>query len=371
VKLPNFLESTILNELRTRMRADRLGDLRLVVDPNRLTEAELQLLVSGGLDVNSLDDVRVLPDGTLAFKDSRVILYIRDVSNYRSSHRQNVTDLPRFHFANCSTLQQMRSEHRFERYVVAARKDGLFEVNLIDNNAVTRSSPERLRVCQNCLGQIAFGGFTMNLPRAERIERVSAFHLEHFFKQYPRSLFIETPENRSDSSPLNVYPDNFEALSVRVRNERGWRCEGDGCGVVLADTHLRKYLHVHHKNGQKHDSREDNLELRCLYCHAAEPRHSHMRDLAEFDAFTSIRARLLQQRQPVRVRQHEYPQPTAERFSKETFFAFVREQRLDYEDYRQKQGALWVTIPSGKEHLVDVLRNWGFTFKEGRGWWRK
>lgn len=301
MKLPNFLESSLLNDLRNKMRADRLGDISLTVDPNRLTEAELDRLVHGGLDVSSIDDVRVLPDGTLAYKDSRVLVYIRDVAIYKKYKGNGVWNLPRFHFANCETLQKMRQEKRFERYVVAARKDGLFEVNLIENEKNVRSSTERLRVCQNCLSALSYEGFSREMPSREREARVSAFRLDKFFSAYPRALLMGRPEQMSNFAPLNVYPDDFPELAAKIKAARGWRCEALGCGVVLSAPELRKYLHLHHVNGQKYDSRPENLSLRCISCHSDEPRHAHVKAMPDYLEFQRIRPRLLDEVRSIRA----------------------------------------------------------------------
>jgi hypothetical protein len=365
MKLPNFLDWAELNALRLRMGALELGDVRLTPDPNRLTEAELERLVHGGLDVSG-NDVRVLPDGTLAYKDSRVLVYIRDVSSYKQARDDG---LPRFHLANCDTLQQMRRDNRYERYVVAARQDGLFEVNFIEQGRAVRSSPERLRVCQNCLGMLAFDGFRRDMSKAARERKVAQFRLEDFFKKYPRALFLQTPANRSDSGPLNVYPADFEELSKRIKDERGWRCEGSGCGVVLSDRSLRRYLHLHHANGLKYDSRPENLILLCLVCHAEEPLHSHMKRLPEYEAFRRIRERLMGV-VPRRSTSGAVPTSAHEVFSEQALQTLADEHGLVIRDFRAKKGALWVELAADQAHLTSRLKAWGFKHKEGRGWWR-
>lgn len=367
MKLPDFLEHGGLNGLRREMGANRLGDLTLVADPNRLTEDELYMLTHGGIDLKSLDDLRRLPDGTLALKDSRVLLYIRDVSIYQNGAYGGVKKLPKYHLASCATLRQMQSEGRFSKYVVAARQDGYFEVNIIEGNQAVRSSAEPLNVCQNCLDHISFNDFSMTQSQAERHRRVAAFVLTDFFKQYPRALVSQKSNDRSDSAPLNVYPEDFEALSAKVRNERGWRCEK--CSLVLSDPALRKYLHVHHKNGQKFDSRPENLELLCLWCHAKEPHHAHMRVLAEYAEFERIRSRMLQRDNETdsarRTRSETEPA------SVDPFVRFAIEHRLPYHDFRDRRGALWISVPPGHQLIIRQLEQWGFNYKNGRGWWHK
>ena len=102
MKLPDFFNFEPLNLIKEKMGVPRnvYGVLTVLIDPGRLTEEELKKLTSSdGIDI-SPDELSILPDGTLAYKNSRVLLYIRDMERYE----------PRFHLANCSTLQEMRTK---------------------------------------------------------------------------------------------------------------------------------------------------------------------------------------------------------------------------------------------------------------------
>jgi cytochrome c553 len=371
MKLPDFLDWSSLNGLRSRMGATQLGNLRLTVDPNRLTEAELERLVHGGLDVSSIDDVRVLQDGTLAYKDSRVLVYIRDVAQYKVLKGEGVRGLPRFHLANCDTLQMMRAEKRYERYVVAARQDGFFEVNFIENDKPKRSSAERLRVCQNCLGTLAFDGFRRDMTREQRESRVTAFRLEAFFSAYPRALFLQTPAHQSDSAPLNVYPDDFAELSRRTKVARGWRCESPGCHVDLSAAGHQRFLHLHHVNGQKYDSRPENLVLLCIGCHGDEPMHSHMKAMPEYREFQALKHSLPRAESGLKaVAEPRKEYQVAAKYSDAAVQALARKAGLELDDFRGKNGALWIRNCQPGSIVENQLREWGFRYKEGRGWWR-
>src|SRR5262245_43017701 len=116
MKLPNFYNFEPLNRLRQRMgiAASTFGDLTVLVDAGRLTAFELEKLTSlDGLDI-SIEDLRFLEDGTLAYKDSRVLLYIRDVTVYPGRQTE-----PRYQLAKCATLIEMQKKKKFAtRYVV-------------------------------------------------------------------------------------------------------------------------------------------------------------------------------------------------------------------------------------------------------------
>ena len=269
MKLPDFYIFEPLNVVKKKMGVARdvHGDLQVKVEAGRLTELELEKLTSTrGLDV-FLGEVTVPDDGTLAYKDSRVLLYIRDVTAYGTRDMQ-----PRYHVANCSTLRQMRQNDRFDRYVIAARSDGHFELNIVDGNR-KRSMVLALAVCQNCLDHLHFGGFHMRLPKRERINHVKAFSLGEFFVKYPRSLHESRPKYRSDNAPDNTYSADFDDISRRVRTSVGWRCSQ--CGIDLSAPEHRKWLHVHHKNALRHDNCVQNLKVVCFGCHAEQTGHTH------------------------------------------------------------------------------------------------
>src|SRR6185437_6474991 len=107
-----------------------------------------------------LDEVRVLEDGTLAYKNQRVVLYIRDVKQYRRSQPTDA-DLPRFHVADCDKLKEMRSNNRYERYVVATRDTGVFTINFKPQGAQRFiKSDKQLCVCQLCLRRLDWDNFS-------------------------------------------------------------------------------------------------------------------------------------------------------------------------------------------------------------------
>jgi hypothetical protein len=279
MKLPDFLQFEPLNNLRRIMGAG-LGTFVPVTNPNVLTIEEIGQLAGEGIEI-PLKDVRVLDDGTLAYKNSRVILYIRDVNQYSRSSMKTA-DLPKFHVSDCKKLQDMRSHQRFGRYVVATRDDGNFKLNVMASGSA-KPAPriEKLNICQFCLGKIRWNGFQHSLPWDARNQIVKSFTLKEFFERYGKTLIIKEPVHSADTAPLNVYSDDFEAIGERVKRDRNYHC--DECRINLR--HHPRFLHTHHKNGEKSDNRPENLGALCIRCHAKEWGHGHMKSLPEYQEF--------------------------------------------------------------------------------------
>lgn len=273
MKLPDFTNDPKLNALRRSMGASAPGGFSPTYRPNALTQEELDQLAGGGIEV-LFDEITKLDDGTLGYKNRRVLVYIRDVPIYGSDFT-----LPRFHIAFCRTLEEMRGAHRFERYVVATRDDGQFWIHKISNGRRRDGTWERLNVCQNCLNALNFDAFSYSLPRSRRHQIVSEFEISRFFERYSKSLHLREPTHDYITAPINDYTDDFEQVSRRIKAARGYRCEN--CRL----TPENRFLHVHHINGQKNDNSDNNLRVLCMGCHAAMPHHGHMKRMPGFAEF--------------------------------------------------------------------------------------
>ncbi len=176
MQLPNFLDDAALNELRSEMGTKELGTFRLSVNAYRFTVRELEQLIVDGIDIKYLDEVRALPDGTLGYKDRRVLLYAREVTPVAGGAAP-----PAYHVSNCAAVRRMREQIGFARHAVCAREDGNFQVTAA-NGTQTQVFLQRLPVCEHCLAELGFD----NSP--------AAFAVPHFFEKYRRNLLIDNQE---------------------------------------------------------------------------------------------------------------------------------------------------------------------------------
>lgn len=273
MKLPDFAEFVPFNELRKKIGSKDLGTFDLKFNWKPMTASEVEELATQGLDVDK-DEIKFLSDGTLAYRNKRILIYIRDIKSHRGEEK-----LPKFHIANCSTLEYMRSANRFHsRYVVATRTDGYFAVNRYGYI----KAEVKLFVCKNCLSELNFNNFN-----EDRIKAFKVFSLEDFFTRYTCSPVLVAPRETDRTAPIDKYPADWNQKSLDYRKSVKWKCEG--CGIDLSRKELREFLHVHHINGNTYNCRPSNLKALCIDCHSKEPLHDHVRDLPSFKKFQNIK----------------------------------------------------------------------------------
>lgn len=274
-RLVNFLEDTALNGLRFDMGASLVRDYKGHRQIRLMDEDAVRRLGREGIDIDDFSEVKVEHDGTLSYKGKRIVVYIRDVKQYSASQ-----DLPKYHFAYCRTLETMQQRSRWGRYVVANRDDGSFFVNFVGSH----SRDVRLNVCQNCLAHVGWDGFEFAMSWPTKNAIVKAFTLARFFEEFPKDLLSVLPTYTVDTAPVNDYSDDWGMISEKLKRDRRYKCEK--CSRQFQGAN-RRYVHVHHRDGQKNNNHESNLAVLCIECHADEPMHGHMKQLRSYTEFVA------------------------------------------------------------------------------------
>ena len=280
MKLPDFLIDQGLNQLRNAMKAELRDYTPPPLGPV-LTAEEIEILQTEGIEI-PIDDVRVLNDGTFVYKSRRVIVYIRDVSEYGDRYT-----LPKFHLAMCSTLGNMIEHGRYQkRYVVSSRDDGQFKIHKSRNGSIEKSD-EILDVCQNCLEELSYNNFSLQMSGRKRKMAVQSFSLEVFFTELGRTCIWATPKFDDTHAPPNIYSVNFYRIARAIKEQRGYRCENSACRIDLSSADDHRFLHAHHIDGDKSDNHPLNIKLLCIGCHADQFQHSHLRESPDYEIFRS------------------------------------------------------------------------------------
>lgn len=150
MKLPDFLQDPQMNALRQKMCANELGDFQLFDPQKQLTYSEREALEEGRLQPAS-NDLRILKDKTLAYKNSRLWL----------------THDGSYHLAYCPQVQSLRHHHQ-----------------LIFCGTENNSEDE---LCLECLAILKYQGLdSRRIRRNEYMEQIQEeFNLADFKKEYP------------------------------------------------------------------------------------------------------------------------------------------------------------------------------------------
>ena len=259
------------------------GRLRSTHQLDPLDPTEIEILESEGIDV-SIEEVDQIGPGILSYRGRQILLYIQD---HRSSINRTLQDGStgnKFHVADCSVLQGMRKQGRFERYVVTNRLDGKFYITGQSSywNGPNEGEAE-LRVCQVCLKHLNYKGVRQT---GLAWKESSHFSITEFFERYG-SFFPFKPKRNAGSSDLDRYAPNWSEISERERAKVGYVCQD--CHVDL--NQLRRLLHVHHIDGNKGNNDPINLRVLCAACHKNQPLHGAL-NVTHADMQAITRARI-------------------------------------------------------------------------------
>lgn len=190
MNLIDFTEFEPFNSLRERIGTDKLGYLE-VFDPSiHLTGAERSQLDSPGV-LQAVDAIKVLPDSTLALKNSRALAYIPNENWYRQRR-----EYPSYHLAWCAELESIRQEHPNEELMLTTRLSDDFELMKLRGEGELSMDNHGFVVCKQCLHKLRYKDFDLNRKRGYSQKVLSDFRLQEFYKiyqQYPLS-FGSKPE---------------------------------------------------------------------------------------------------------------------------------------------------------------------------------
>lgn len=180
----------------------------------------------------------------------------------------------RYHFLSCSVVEGMLRSGRKYRLKQSRGIDGKFHYNFMSGNKIDIArQDQKLYPCMLCLRKFLH-------TRWVRRRRETFLPNDFFSKAFP-SDWLEDCGYSQDFRP-NVYSEDFKKISARVRELRNYTCEW--CGLCLNAKEDRKFLHCHHRDGDKSNNSIKNLSALCIKCHSEQPSHN-MSGLPEYREF--------------------------------------------------------------------------------------
>ncbi|NKB35479.1 MAG: hypothetical protein GKR91_20455 [Pseudomonadales bacterium] len=180
MELLDFTEFEAFNDLRKKMGTDKLGFFELFDSAIHLTGEERSELENNGLLLN-LDGIKVLPDKTLAIKNSRVLAYNPDENWYRARR-----EYPTFHVAYCSQLEEIKKELPEQEFLATTKIADDFNLLKIRPSGDVSVVEHGFVVCKHCLHALRYKNYDeyRNRRRGYSQKVLSEFNLKEFYKHY-------------------------------------------------------------------------------------------------------------------------------------------------------------------------------------------
>lgn len=187
MELLDFTEFEAFNRLREKMGTDRLGYFELFDPAIHLTGQERSQLESPGLLMKP-ESVKVLPDKTLAIKNSRVLAYVPSENWFRDRR-----EYPAYHVAMCTELEELKREHPEQEVMVTTRLADDYELVKLRPGGELSMVNHGFVVCKNCLHALRYKDFDLyrNRKRGYSQKVLGDFNLRDFYRlyqQYPLSF---------------------------------------------------------------------------------------------------------------------------------------------------------------------------------------
>ena len=234
--------------------------------------------------------------GLLVYGGRPMLVYIRD-HTVMTPNPLVPERCRKVHFTVCAALKGMERKGRFERYRRTGSDANSYVIDVSDGWRGSREKKVRLLPCQYCLGNARYAGFyRAAMTRGERRRITQEFDAKIMFRIMKKHLlewsgrhaprpferlaevtrmFIRRIEDAKPATEPAGYGTDWKDVSRAYRRKKRWVCEC--CGVRLDGPGHHHLLDTHHRNGDKRDDRDGNLEALCKLCHRGRDPHYRVR----------------------------------------------------------------------------------------------
>ena len=241
----------------------------------KLDELGFERISANGIRIMKRDLTQEANKGNIDFREDGVYLKI-DGKEYKGYMYHKFPDidrygLPKFHITDCVTINEQKLNKRFDNSYYWQNSN---LVSLTDRKTGKVHNDVELKLCNNCRNK----------------SKVKYTNTEVFFVTLGSLTEDVNTEYEVDIMGYPLKPINWYQVSKAYREEKKYTCEHPSCGITMTEVLDKRFIHVHHKDGNKLNNKISNFECLCVLCHSKEDeRHvlnfQKKRMQAEVDAF--------------------------------------------------------------------------------------
>lgn len=198
----------------------------------------------------SIEDIK---NGTIEITSEGIFFKTKDGRKhpgfmYKRKYRLARYGKPRFHIRNCTTIQEFKSSGSFESEYRWANEQIIPVIDMDDNNI--DKVIQNLPLCKNCA----------HILRSNQADIYT--DNEDFVNELKK---VSVQDILTDVDILG-YTREWQSISLNFREKRNYTCEH--CGLQITNEFDKGYIHCHHRDGDKTNNDERNLECLCVLCHS-------------------------------------------------------------------------------------------------------
>lgn len=174
----------------------------------------------------------------------------RQVFMYKRDYHLIRYGSPRFHICQCETIQEFMSSGGFRDHYRYANTEEVKVLNM--DNFNREETVDDLELCAYCANMMS-SQYRKGMP----LER---------FVQILKEAGETDPEEEEKEVDIFGYVKDWQQISDAKREVENYTCEV--CGYHAETMFDRRFIHVHHRDGDKLNNRMSNLQCLCIHCHA-------------------------------------------------------------------------------------------------------
>jgi hypothetical protein len=207
------------------------------------------------IDFNAETFKKAIKEGGMKFSKDGIYLTYEGKEwkgyMYMPTYRINqFNSMPRFHLTRCEKIEELFSGGYGLYYKWSNNPSN----NITDRDTKEIYEDQVLQLCSYCQNSI-----------------IGLNNTEDFFET------LETEDSQLvENIDVDIfgYTLNWQQISKAYRTEKKFTCER--CNIKIVNSYDKRFIHVHHKNGNKLINNKDNLECLCILCHSKiDETHEH------------------------------------------------------------------------------------------------